>query len=44
MEDSGIFYGHLVDFVVIWCISPRVGKLYRENLATLAGQPALSNN
>jgi hypothetical protein len=25
-----IFYGHLVYFVVIWYIFPRVGKLYQE--------------
>jgi hypothetical protein len=26
----GIFYGHLVNFVVIWYIFPRFGMLYRE--------------
>jgi hypothetical protein len=25
-----IFYGHLVDFVVIWYIFPRFGMLYQE--------------
>jgi hypothetical protein len=25
-----IFYGRLVYFVVIWCISPRFGILYQE--------------
>jgi hypothetical protein len=30
MEDVGIFNGHLVHFVVIWYIFPRLGILYRE--------------
>jgi hypothetical protein len=30
MEDVGIFYGHLVYFVVIWYIIPRFGMLYQE--------------
>jgi hypothetical protein len=38
----GVFSGHLVHFLVIWCIFwsfgkifPRFGMLYQENLATL---------
>jgi hypothetical protein len=27
-------YGHLVYFVVIWCIFPVFGMLYQKNLAT----------
>jgi hypothetical protein len=30
MEDGGTFYGHLVYFVALWYIFPRVGKLYQE--------------
>jgi hypothetical protein len=30
MENLGIFYDHLVYFVVVWYISPRFGILYRE--------------
>jgi hypothetical protein len=30
MENFGIFYDHLVYFVVIWYISPRFGILYQE--------------
>jgi hypothetical protein len=30
MEDVGLFYGHLVYFMVIWYISPRLGMLYQE--------------
>jgi hypothetical protein len=32
----GIFYGHLVYFVVIWYIFALLGILYQINLATLA--------
>jgi hypothetical protein len=35
LRPNGIFYGHLVHFVVIWYIFSRSGKFYRENLATL---------
>jgi hypothetical protein len=32
-----IFYGHLVNFVVIWYMFPRVGKLYQEKSGNPAG-------
>jgi hypothetical protein len=35
MEDVGIFFGHLVYFIVIWYIFPHFGMLYQKNLATL---------
>jgi Na+/H+-dicarboxylate symporter len=42
MEDVGIFYGHLVYFVAIWCIlwlfgmfSPVLVCCTKKNLATL---------
>jgi hypothetical protein len=31
-----IFYGHLVYFVVIWCIFPSGGILYQEKSGNLA--------
>jgi hypothetical protein len=34
-----IFYGHLVYFVVIWYIFPRVGILYQE----ISGSPAVES-
>jgi hypothetical protein len=33
---NGLFYGHLVHFVVIWYIFPRFGISYREK----SGNPA----
>jgi hypothetical protein len=30
MEDVGIFYGHLIYFLVIWYIFPRFGTLCKE--------------
>jgi hypothetical protein len=36
LRPFGLFNGHLVYFLVIWYIFPRMGKLYQENLATLA--------
>jgi hypothetical protein len=36
MEDVGIFYGHLVLFMVIWDIFPVLAILYKEKkMATL---------
>jgi hypothetical protein len=32
---TGIFYGYLVYFVVIWYIFPHFGILTKKNLATL---------
>jgi hypothetical protein len=29
MENVGIFYGHLLHFVVIWYIFPRFGMFYQ---------------
>jgi hypothetical protein len=36
-EDVGLFYGHLVYFVVIWYIFPRFGISYQEK----SGNPVL---
>jgi hypothetical protein len=35
LDDSGIFYGTLVYFEVIWCIFPILVYCTRENLATV---------
>jgi hypothetical protein len=35
LHQSGIFYGLMVDFVLIWYIFPLFGILLQENLVTL---------
>jgi hypothetical protein len=37
LRPFGIFYGYLVDYVVIWCIFSHFGRLYLEK----SGNPAL---
>jgi hypothetical protein len=39
MEDLGLFCGHLISILVIWCIFPRDGKLYQEK----SGNPAFDD-
>jgi hypothetical protein len=39
LRPNGVFYGHLVHFVVIWYIFSRLGMLYREK----SGNPGSRN-
>jgi hypothetical protein len=41
MEDVGIFYYHLVYFIVIWYIFPVLVCCAKKNLATLLATMAL---
>jgi hypothetical protein len=41
LRQNGLFYGHLVHFVVIWDISPRFGKFYREKSGNPTKRPPL---
>jgi hypothetical protein len=44
LRTFGIFYGHLVHFVLIWYIFPFWVSWTKKNLATLALRPRISRS
>jgi hypothetical protein len=43
LRQTGIFYAHLVRFVLIWCIFHRFGMLYREKIWQPCSAPNFMN-
>jgi hypothetical protein len=43
VENAGIFYGHLVYFVAIWCLIPTFGILYQEKSGNPEANPTIAS-